>query len=72
MSPFVHIDENKDILILGEGPAYGLDDTTLIAAGKYSQLYIIMEESFLFVNATKIYQFKAKESEIKPYILCLV
>ena len=27
--------------------------------------------SFLFVNATKIYQFKAKDSEIKPYPLCL-
>ena len=27
--------------------------------------------SFLFVIAAKIYQFKAKDSEIKPYILCL-
>ena len=27
--------------------------------------------SFLFVNATKIYQFRAKDSEIKPYSLCL-
>ena len=27
--------------------------------------------SFLFVNDTKLYQFKAKVSEIKPYILCL-
>ena len=27
--------------------------------------------SFLFVNATKIYQFKAKDSEIKKYPLCL-
>ena len=26
---------------------------------------------FLFVNATKIYQFKAKVSEIKKYLLCL-
>ena len=26
---------------------------------------------FLFVNATKIYQFKAKDSEIKDYTLCL-
>ena len=25
----------------------------------------------LFVNATKIYQFKAKDSEIKDYALCL-
>ena len=27
--------------------------------------------SFLFVNATKIYKFKAKDSEIKNYALCL-
>ena len=27
--------------------------------------------SFLFVIAAKKYQFKAKDSEIKPYILCL-
>ena len=27
--------------------------------------------SFLFVNDSKLYQFKAKVSEIKPYILCL-
>ena len=27
--------------------------------------------SFLFVNTTKIYQFKAKDSEIKDYALCL-
>ena len=27
--------------------------------------------SFLFVNATKIYQFKGKDSEAKDYVLCL-
>ena len=27
--------------------------------------------SFLFVNATKIYHFKAKDSEIKIYPFCL-
>ena len=27
--------------------------------------------SILFVNATKVYQFKAKDSEIKKYPLCL-
>ena len=26
---------------------------------------------FLFVNATKIYELKVKDSERKPYILCL-
>ena len=27
--------------------------------------------SFLLINATKLYQFKAKNSEIKDYTLCL-
>ena len=34
---YVHVDDNKkDILILGEGPAEGLDDTTLTAEKDYS------------------------------------
>ena len=51
MSSFVHIDnKNKDILILGEGPILGLDDTTLTAEAKYpinflqsGNVYTIME-----------------------------
>ena len=36
MSSSVHVDnKRKDILILGEGPAQGLDDTTLTAEAKY-------------------------------------
>ena len=36
MSSSVCIDnKNKDILILGEGPTQGLDDTTLVAEAKY-------------------------------------
>ena len=36
MSSSVHIDnKNKYILILGEGPTQGLDDTTLTARAKY-------------------------------------
>ena len=30
-----------------------------------------MMATVFFVNATKIYQFKAKDSEIKKYPLCL-
>ena len=30
-----------------------------------------MGATLFFVNATKIYQFKAKDSEIKIYFLCL-
>ena len=36
MSSSVNIDnKNKDILILGEGPTKGLDDTTLTTEAKY-------------------------------------
>ena len=34
-------------------------------------MYYNGSNSFLFVNATEIYQFKAKDSEIKAYTLCL-
>ena len=84
VSSSVHIDdENKDILILGKGPTQGLDDTTLTAEAEYftnftrSQrkfclsLHYNGSNSFLFVKATKIYQFKTKDSEIKIYALCL-
>ena len=69
----------KDILILGEGPKEGLDDTTLTAEAKYpvnftqpnkrfvSSLHYNGINSFSFVNATKIYQLEAKNSEIKDY-----
>ena len=84
MSSSVHIDnKNKDILILGEGPAQELDDTTLTAEAKYPinftqrrkrfvlSLHYNGSNSFLFVNATKICQFKSKDSEIKDYTQCL-
>ena len=76
MSSFVHIDnKGKVILIFGEGPTQELDDTTLTAEAKYSinfvqpikrfalSLHCNGSNSFLFVNSTKIYQFKAKNSE---------
>ena len=84
MSLSVHIEnKNKDILILGEGPTQVLDDTTLTTESKYRinfaqsgkrfvlSLHYNRSNSFLFVNATKIYQFKAKDSEIKAYTMCL-
>ena len=84
MSSSVHVDnKKKNILILGEGPAQGLDDTTLTAEAKYPinfaqsgkrfalSLHYNGSNSFLFVNATKVYQFKEKNSEIKYYALCL-
>ena len=73
--------ENKDILIFCEGPRQVLYDTALIAKAKYSTNFIQPRKRFvlslcysncsLFVNAAKLYQFKAKDSEMKDYALCL-
>ena len=84
MRSSVHIDnKNKGILIVGEGPTQGFDVTTLTAEAKYPINFTQLRKrfvlnshyngsnSFLFVNATKIYQFKAKDFEIKDYTLCL-
>ena len=84
MSTSVHVyDKGKDILVLGEGLTQGLDDTTLTMEAKYLINFTQSEEifvfslhydgsnSFFFVNATKVYQFKAKNSEMKDYSLCL-
>ena len=84
MSSSVHVDnKGKDILILGEGPTQGLDDTTLTAEAKYPinftqsgkrfvlSLHYNGSSSFLFVNTTKVHQFKAKNSEIRLYTVIL-
>ena len=84
ISSSVHIgNKGKDILILVFGPAQGLDDTTLTAEAQYSinfsrsnrkfclSRYYNGSKSFLFVNTTKIYQFKVKDSEIKKYPFCV-
>ena len=82
MSSSMLIDD-EDILILGEGPTQELYDTKLTAEAKYPSNFTQLQKRFvlslhyngtnslLFVNATKIYQFKAKLSEIKSYTLCL-
>ena len=75
-----HIDnKKKDILIFGIGPRQGLYDTRCTAEAQYSinfsrsnrnfclSQYDNGSNSFLFVNITNIYQFKAKDSEIKKY-----
>ena len=70
-----------NILILCEGPTQGLDGTTLTAEAKYPinftqankrfvlSIHYNRINSFLLVNATKIYQFKAKNCEINDYTL---
>ena len=74
--------KKKDVLILGEGPTQGLDDTTLTAE---KSIELILQSitkfslglhykggiSYLFVNGTEIHKFKAKNSEIKATPLCL-
>ena len=79
----VHTDNRKNELILGEEPTGGLHDTKITAAAKYSvyitnsrqkiclSLHYNVANSFLFANGVKVYQFKAKYSEIKSYPLYL-
>ena len=83
MTSPVYIDnKKKDTLIPGIGPIHGLDATALTEAqylinfSRSSRKFCLSlhfngSNSFLFVNATKICQFKAKDSEIKKYLLCL-
>ena len=83
MDSSVHIDNKKNILILGKVTTRGLDGTTLAAQKMYSinftehnkkfylSLYYNGENSYLFVNGTKIIKFKAKDSEIVPTPLFL-
>ena len=83
-SSSVHIDgRNKNILVLGEGLTQGLHNATTTTEAKHpinftesgkpfvSSLHYMGSDSFLFVNAANMYQFKAKDSEIKSYSLSL-
>ena len=84
MRSSVHIDnKNKDILILSKEPTQGVDDIALTARAYYPISFTQLRKRFvlslhyngsswlLFVYATKIYQFKVKDSEINDYTLCL-
>ena len=83
MSFSAHIDnKKKDILVLGIGPTQGLEHT-LTAEKMYSINFTVTKKkfclslhynganSYLFVNGTEIYKFKAKDSEIVATPLCL-
>ena len=83
MSSSVHIDnKKKDILILGKGPTQELEHT-LTEEKMYSINFTVTKKkfclslhynganSYLFVNGTEIYKFKAKDSEIVASPLCL-
>ena len=84
MSSSVHIDnKKKDISILGKGLTQRLDDTTLTTEAQYAinfsrsnkKFWLSLSYNggniFSFFNTTKLYQFKAKDSDIKKYPLCL-
>ena len=83
MSFSAHIDNKKeDILVLGIGPTQGLEHT--LTAEKMCSINFTVKKnkfclslqynganSYLFVNCTEIYKFKAKDSEIVASPLCL-
>ena len=83
MSSSTHINnKKKDILVLGKGPTQGLEHP-LTAEKIYSinltvtnkkiclTLHYNGANSYLFVNGTEIYKFKAKDSQIAATPLCL-
>ena len=83
MSSSTHINnKKKDILVLGKGPTQRVEHT-LTAERMYSinftmtkkkfclSLHYNGAKSYLFVNGTEIYKFKAKDSEIIATPLCL-
>ena len=83
MSLSSHIDNKlKDVLILGKGRTQRLEHT-LAAEKLYSinftkantkcclSLHYNGANSYLFVNGTAIVKFKAKDTEISAYPLCL-
>ena len=83
MSSSIHIDnKGKEILILGVGPTQG-SEHTLTPEKMYSinvtvtkkkfclSLHYNGANSYLFVNGTEIYKFKAKKSEISLGSICL-
>ena len=82
MSSSIHIDNKKDILILGRGPAQGLE-STLTAEKMHStnfteknkifclSIHYNGANSYLFVNGTEIHKFKAKDSKIVATLLCV-
>ena len=77
-----HIDNKKKTLVLGIGPTQRLEHT-LTAEKMHSINFTVTKKkfclslhynganSYLFVNGTEIYKFKAKDSEIVAIPLCL-
>ena len=82
-SSSVHIDKrNKDIMIIKKGPANGLDDTKInrrdwmlnLFKNKINFVYICIKmetKDFFYAKGVNAYQFRVKDTEIKPYPLRL-
>ena len=84
MNSSIQIDnKGKYILILGLGTTQGLGEKSLTAEEMFSINFTVTKKkfclslhynganSYLFVNDTEIYKFKAKDSEIVPIPSCL-
>ena len=84
MSSSVHANNKiNNVLVLGKAFVQGINDTAIYAEKMYSlsftvdnkrfclSLYYNGDSSYLFVNGKEIRKFKAKDSEIVPYPLCL-
>ena len=76
--------KTRSILVLGKDFIQGTDNTTIYTEKMYStnftsanknffflSLHYNGDNSYLFVNGKEIVKFKAKDSEIAPYPLCL-
>ena len=79
MNSSIHVDnKKKDIFILGKGPMQGLGEHSLTAEKVYSINFTVSNKkfcsslhynganSYLFVNGTEMYKFKAKDCSIVP------
>ena len=82
MSSSTHIDNKKDILVLGKEPTQGLEHTltaekmysfnfTVARKVFYFSLHYNRANSYLYVNGKEMVKFKAKDSEIVATPLCL-
>ena len=84
MNSSIQIDnKGNNILTLGIGATQGLGENSLTAEKMYSNNFTVTKKkfclslhynganSYLFVNGTEIYKFKAKDSEIVASPLCL-
>ena len=84
LSSSVHANNKvNNVLVLGKDFIQGINGTAIYAEKMYSTNFTVDNKTFylslhyngnnsyLFVNGNEIYKFKAKDSEIVPYPLCL-